>query len=103
MRSKFLETYRTCDKCKSQNLLDKRSFAIFTKYTPCSYNILFILEASNRDDTYNPKKGYLTVAELTDPSGRFFHDLFTNEFKFSINNLFITNSVLCLPAEKSGK
>jgi uracil-DNA glycosylase len=83
--------------------LDDGAFAVFQKDTPRSFDILFILEAPNRDDTYNPRKGYLTVDPDTDPSGRFFCELFTKELKFPMSDLFVTNSVLCLPAEKSGK
>ncbi len=99
----FVKTHSTCILCRNEELLDRRSFPIFSKDEPRSFDILFILEAPNRDDTYNPNKGYLTVDPRTDPSGRFFHDLFTNELRFSIGDLFITNSVLCLPAEKAGK
>ena len=103
MWSKFIESHKTCVRCREKNLLDSRSFPIFAKNTPQSFDILFILEAPNRDDTYNPLKGYLTVDPSTDPSGRFFYDLFCNELKFSIDDLFITNSVLCLPSERAGK
>lgn len=70
---------------------------------PGATDILFILEAPNRDDTCNPKKKYLTVEPDTDPSGRFFYDLFVNELQFPIKDLFVTNSVLCLPAQNKGK
>ena len=103
MWTKFIESHRKCTECSSNGLLDERAFAIFQKDAPRSFDILFILEAPNRDDSYNPKKGYLTVDPGTDPSGRFFCDLFTNELQFPANDLFVTNSVLCLPAEKAGK
>jgi uracil-DNA glycosylase len=96
----FVKSRSICSRCRNEGLLDQRSFPIFAKHPPRSFDILFILEAPNRDDTYNPNKGYLTVDPLTDPSGEFFHDLFTNELRFPLDDLFITNSVLCLPAEK---
>lgn len=102
MWTKFIESHRRCIECSSNWLLNEGAFAIFQKDSPRSFDILFILEAPNRDDTYNPKKGYLTVDPDTDPSGRFFYDLYTNELQFPLNDLFVTNSVLCLPAEKAG-
>jgi len=103
MWTNFIESRRKCTQCSCNGLLDKGAFAVFQKEAPRSFDILFILEAPNRDDTYNPKKGYLTIDPDTDPSGRFFCDLFRNELKFPMNDLFVTNSVLCLPAEKAGK
>lgn len=99
----FVESNRKCTQCRCDGLLDTEAFPVFQKEAPRSFDILFILEAPNRDDTYNPKKGYLTVDHDTDPSGRLFYDLFTAELLFPLNDLFVTNSVLCLPAEKTGK
>lgn len=99
----FVEQHRRCSQCRNESLLDQRAFPLFAKHPSQSFDILFILEAPNRDDTYNPKKGYITVDPRTDPSGRFFHYLFTCELGFPTDDLFITNSVLCLPAEKGGK
>jgi uracil-DNA glycosylase family 4 len=103
MWKKFAEECRRCVRCKSDGLLDSKAFPVLMKETPRSTDILFILEAPNRDDTYNPRKRYLTVEPETDPSGRFFHDLFVNELRFSMQNLFVTNSVRCLPIRKNGK
>jgi uracil-DNA glycosylase family 4 len=100
---KFVESHKNCVLCKNEGLLDSRSFPLFAKQPPRSYDILFILEAPNPDDTYNPQKGYITVDSDTDPSGKFFYELFTEKVKFSIEDLFITNSVLCLPARKAKK
>jgi uracil-DNA glycosylase len=99
----FVDRHRKCSRCRNEGLLDTRSLPLFAKRPPRSFEILFILEAPNRDDTYNPNKRYITVDPSTDPSGRFFHDLFINELRFSFDDLFITNSVLCLPVEKAGK
>ncbi len=99
----FVDECRQCTRCKSDGLLDPNAFPILMKNPPRSTDILFILEAPNNDDTYNPKKGYLTVEPDTDPSGRLFHDLFVKELQFPIEDLFVTNSVLCLPAFKKGK
>ena len=99
----FSAECRRCIRCKVGGLLDPNAFPILMKDPPASTDILFILEAPNRDDTYNPTKKYLTIDPDTDPSGRFFHELFVNELQFPIENLFVTNSVLCLPASKEGK
>jgi uracil-DNA glycosylase len=99
----FVTRWSKCRQCKDEGLLDGCAFPIFAEKAPLSFDILFILEAPNRDDTYNPAKGYLTVDALTDPSGRLFHELFTGELRFPTSSLFVTNSVLCLPKEKSGK
>ena len=73
------------------------------KNYPGSTDILFILEAPNKGDTYNPKKKYLTIEPDADPTGRFFYDLFIKELQFPIEDLFVTNSVLCLPVDNNGK
>lgn len=103
MWTRLIESRKKCAQCSCEGLLDKGAFAILQKEAPRSFDILFILEAPNRDDTYNLNKGYLTIDPDTDPSGRFFCDLFRNELQFPMNDLFVTNSVLCLPAEKAGK
>jgi len=92
-----------CGCCKADGLLDSEAFPVLMKAPPRTTEILFILEAPNKDDTYNPKKRYLTVEPDTDPSGRFFYDLFVNELQLPIQDLFVTNSVLCLPVKKNGK
>lgn len=103
MWQEFAEECRQCTRCKTDGLLDPNAFPILMKNAPASTDILFILEAPNWDDTYNSKKQYLTIEPDTDPSGRFFHDLFVNELQFLMESLFVTNSVLCLPCRKNGK
>lgn len=103
MWTSFVENHKKCAKCKRDGLLDNGAFPVFQKEAPRSFDILFILEAPNRDDTYNPRKGCLTVDSDTDPTGRFFCDLFKKELQFPMSELFITNSVLCLPVGKAGK
>ncbi len=99
----FTTECKKCARCKGDGLLDPRAFPILMKDPPQSTDILFILEAPNRKDTYDPKKGHLTIEPDTDPSGALFHDLFVHELRFPIEHLFVTNSVLCLPAPKKGK
>jgi len=93
----FVDRHSRCSQCTNEGLLDIRALPLFAKRPPRSFEILFILEAPNRDDTYNPNKKYITVGPDTDPTGSFFYDLFINELRFSLDDLFITNSVLCLP------
>lgn len=98
---KIINEIRECRECHKipEPLveIDLNSRPLFQKSKPINFDILFILEAPNRDDTVNPKKGYLTVDEFTDPSGRFFKKLLEDELKLNNNKLFFTNSVLCLP------
>lgn len=103
MWTRFVKNRKECTQCRCEGLLNKGAFPIFQEEKPRSFDILFILEAPNRLDTYDTGKGYLTIGPNTDPSGRFFCDLFTNELKFPMDDLFVSNSVLCLPVEKAGK
>lgn len=71
-----------------------------------SLGILVVGEAPNWDDTYLPGKGYLTYEADTDPTGRFMRMLLVEEVGLSeaeIDDVLFSNSVLCLPAEESGK
>jgi uracil-DNA glycosylase family 4 len=95
-----------CMKCRESVhvLIDGKAKPLFTKNEIINTNVLFIMEAPNQDDTYNSSKGYLTIDNETDPSGRFFHELFTQILGFPIEELFLTNSILCLPKKnKNGK
>lgn len=65
---------------------------------PC--RVLFVLEAPNRDDTFHSTKGYITMEMDTDPSGRFFRALYLNEARMNPEEMYVTNSVLCLPRRK---
>ena len=97
----FATECRRCTRCRDDGLLDPEAFPILMKVAPRSTDVLFILEAPNRDDTYDPQKRHLTIESDTDPSGQLFHSLFTRELRFQIEDLFVTNTVLCLPALKT--
>lgn len=58
---------------------------------PASPDIFFVLEAPNRDDTFDPDKGYLTYDYDTDPSGRLFRELFVLDLGEPIEALAVTN------------
>jgi uracil-DNA glycosylase family 4 len=62
-----------------------------------------VLEAPNHVDTYDPDKGYLTIDKDADPSISFFLEMYTEVLELDIEDLFITNSVLCLPKKFAGK
>lgn len=64
--------------------------------------VMFVLEAPNRDDTFHPRKGRLTVEPDTDPTGAFLCDLLVNEAGLSLDEVLFVNAVLCLPAAHSG-
>jgi len=54
MWQKFKVECKKCNCCKKDNLLDSKAFPILMKSSPRKTDILFVLEAPNRDDTYNP-------------------------------------------------
>lgn len=94
-----------CEACRenaSGNLIDKNARPLFGKFRPIARGLLFVFEAPNRDDTYNPAKGYITVNAETDPSGTFLYELANRAFGCHPESLQIINSVLCLPAERNG-
>lgn len=102
---KYKNELLRCSICRQYNppLIHNKAFPLFMNQPSKNYDILFVVETPNLTDTVDEQKGYLTADPDTDPSGKLFYDLFTNELQFSIENLFVTNSVLCLPAEKKGK
>ncbi len=83
--------------------LEPGAFPLFTNYDPRPGDPLCVLEAPNRDDTFDPRLGYLSVGDGTDPSASFLGELMMSTFgRF----LPTTNSVLCLPKgvrENGGK
>ncbi len=102
---KYKKMLSKCSTCRQirPTLIHKKAFPLFMNHSSNNYDILFIFEAPNLTDTIDDQKGFLTVNPDTDPSGKLFYDFFINELKFSIENLFVTNSVLCLPTVKNGK
>ncbi len=92
---------RGCTLCKEQGLLHEAARPLFMNWEPRRTDVLFVLEAPNDDDTTNPAKGYITVDDKTDETGKFLHWLVTNRLNWKTDpDLFITNSVLCLPKKK---
>lgn len=61
--------------------------------------ILVILEAPNRDDTYNFCKGYLTINSETDPSGKRMQELLQT-IAVSPDEVIFANAVQCMPPDR---
>ncbi len=99
---KCLEKCAACRDNTSRELIDNNARPLFGKFRPISRGLLFVFEAPNRDDTYNPSKGYITVNAETDPSGTFLYELANRAFGCHPETLQIVNSVLCLPTERNG-
>jgi uracil-DNA glycosylase family 4 len=100
----FINNIGDCRLCHNTQVpfVEKNSFPIFMKEFPYQTHLMFIAEAPNFDDTFNKKKGYLTISPTTDPSGKFFHRLLTDVLRFNERQFCITNAVLCLPKKKNG-
>lgn len=100
---------RKCRKCHELEeplvFIGKEGIArpLFYEGGALDADILFVLEAPNRDDTFDPDKGRMTFGEETDPTGRFFEECLRNEVGIGIEQTMIVNSVLCLPALEDGK
>ncbi len=65
----------------------------------CKSGILAVLEAPNRDDTYDPNKGYLTFDKETDETGNFTRHLLKN-INIATTNVAFTNAVQCMPPDR---
>lgn len=100
----FIIPISKCRICHNENppLAAQDSYPLFMKECPTSTDLLFIAEAPNYDDTYNKEKGYLTVNDLTDPSGKFMYIMINEVLKLDPRQFCVTNAVLCLPREKNG-
>lgn len=104
---RFEEFIQNVSKCKvchqeiARPLLDITARPLFAKRAKGCPEILFVLEAPNWEDTNNPLKGYLTFGEETDQTGKFFDWLYRSVAYLSLDNLYVTNAVLCLPARTS--
>lgn len=75
---------------------------LFQKDATCPSRIVFVAEAPNLSDTFDPDKGYLTVDADTDPTGRFMLRLLAS-VGLTPEDVLVTNTALCLPAKRAGK
>lgn len=79
------------------------AFPLFHEEGNLSARLLFVIEAPNFADTYDPNKRRLTVDPETDPSGRYFHERLASDLGLRPEDVLVTNAVLCLPARRDGK
>ncbi|MEI9937864.1 MAG: uracil-DNA glycosylase family protein [Pseudomonadota bacterium] len=96
-----------CVRCRDDGLTfrhDDRRWALplFHKDATCPSRIVFVAEAPNLSDTFDPDKGRLTVDAETDPTGRFMRQLLESVC-LTPEDVLVTNTSLCLPAKKAGK
>lgn len=54
--------------------------------------VLFVMEAPNYDDTFDPTKRRLTVDPDTDPTGRFLCERLASELGLQPDDVMLTNS-----------
>ena len=92
-----------CRKCHDLGLAEPGAKPLFMKQTPVAVDVLFVAEAPNAPDTFDPKKGYLTIEADTDPSGRFFRELLDEHLQLPEERIAVTNSVLCLPKRNNDR
>ena len=92
-----------CRVCHDSDLLHVGARPLFCRYRGDRSDLLFVLEAPNHDDTFDPDKGYLTYDKDTDPSGRFFRELCADVLGEPPETVAVTNAVLCLPAGGGGR
>ena len=110
-KHKALRQYRkdakTCVRCRSKGLIHRHpdsrwAFPILHEEGTCRSGILFVFEAPNFDDTYDCNKGRMTCDQSTDQTGQFLFRLLAH-VGLTVEDVLLTNSVLCLPVEQSGK
>jgi uracil-DNA glycosylase family 4 len=106
----FQNDARACTRCVELKLIheEERGCArpLLTKEPSGALGVLVVGEAPNLDDTFDPKKGYLTYDADTDPTGRFMRSLLMDEAGIAaheIDDVLFTNSVLCLPRKQADK
>ena len=98
-----------CDSCRADEdppLLHQHdgrwARPLFHLEATCRSGMLFVAEAPNLDDTFDPRKGRLTISPETDPSGKAFHELLES-VGLAPEDVLVTNAVLCLPSKRNGK
>ena len=105
----WLQEVRRCSKCfKSENpcvFIGQEGHArpLFYEGGNWESDILFVMEAPNYGDTFNPAKGRMTFGEESDPTGRFFEECLRTEVGMEPEQIMVVNSVFCLPACKDGR
>lgn len=103
----FRNRARHCTQCRGSGLThcDERlgwAYPVLDERSTCPSRIIVVAEAPNWEDTYDPSKRRLTYDIETDPTGNFTRELLAS-VGLTPSDVLFTNSVLCLPARRSGK
>lgn len=106
----FKKTASLCVLCRGQGLIEeqngKLAYPLFQKSFPSNYlGALFVLQNPTREDTYDHKKGFITCDahfEETDKTGKQLYT-YLESVGLSLDNIILTNSVLCLPKRNGDK
>jgi len=93
---------RSCRKCHQQGLiyrdnLQHEGYPVFFESGNLQSDVIFILEAPNYADSFDPDKKRLTYDAETDPTGRFVRECLTRYLLLQPHDVYFTNAVLCLP------
>ena len=101
----WLTEMRTCIRCTrtTPRLIAEGAHPLFFEEGNPESDILFVFEAPNQEDTYNPRKGRMTFGEGSDETGKFFDKCLEEELGLRFDVVMITNAVLCLPAREGDK
>ena len=93
---------KACGKCHAHALLyaegETAAYPIVQKDPPWPVRVMAVMEAPNFDDSFDPRKGRLTVDSDTDPTGTFARELLAS-VGLRPEEVLFTNSVLCLPKQ----
>ena len=104
-KQEVLRAYRedatVCVRCRSNDLIHRHQDGrwarpLFHEEGTCRSGVLFVFEAPNSGDTYDPNKGRMTCDLSTDLTGKFLFRLLTH-IGLTPEDVLLTNSVLCLP------
>lgn len=80
-----------------------RARPLFHEEGALDADVLFVMEAPNHGDTFEPDKGRLTIEVETDPTGALLAELLESELELTPDDVLFVNAVLCLPAGSNGK
>jgi uracil-DNA glycosylase family 4 len=97
---------RTChEKCPDAIYTGPEGAArpLFHEEGSLDTKILFVGEAPNLDDTFDPNKGRLTIGPWSDISGKYVYKLLSDVLGVDPTEVLFTNAALCLPAGSAGK
>ncbi len=101
--SQIFEEIMSCRKCHQQGLLFRggaqyEAYPLFHESGNLQSDVVFILEAPNFTDSFDPDKRRLTVDAETDPTGRFLRECLTRYLLLQPHDVYFMNAVLCLPS-----